>query len=901
MGNLRKKVRFRAWAGLSALIFLCSLVEAQDSLRFEVLAEFERPGRQPLGTLVRHNNGSLYGTAVAGGTRDLGTVFRVSDDGTRVTLHAFNGIDGAAAVAGLVEGPDGALFGTTTEGGAAGFGIVYKVTTAGEFTKVVDFTGSSGDAPGSVPGPIILHTNGLLYGTTAAGGSDGFGTVYSLTPSGTLTTLAHLTGETGIRPGTEPQGELLSRGESLFGTTRTGGSNGQGTVFSVSLSGEFTSIMAFSGGDGSWPSGGLVLHPDGRLYGTTEFGGAAGVGVVFGIDPDNPDDFAVLHHFSDTTGSQPAGRLVVDAGGLLLGTASVGGRDGWGGIFKLTTGGVYTSLLSFSGAGGLFPGAAPRSGMIPSEGGVFLGVTSAGGPGQKGIIFSIDGSDTYKVVADFSPTGGWAPSGAPVPDRVGQLYFPMAEGGDSGLGVLSAVSADGAVVPVQSLGVDSGGRPDGPLLSLNTGLLGTTAAGGAFDRGSIVLLDPPALPSLQASFNSTAGEGIRGPLVENESNVFYGLSLTGGLGGNGTVFRLGQDGVIERLFSFTGTGGSRPGRRPQAPLVRGPDGALYGVTERGGEFDQGVVFKVSADQAYSILAEFKNSAPRQPRGGLCLTSNGRIFGTTSLGGTADAGTVFELDPDTGILTERAFFTGAAGDRPGVSPVGPLMLGSSGNLYGMTVGGTGESGTAFAFTPSGGLRSLVAFSGETGAFPGIARSTPEAQVEWIGGMNEGPDGLIYGVTPAGGTFGGGVVFRLTSASAIEAWKISFFGDTVAPDLDDPDRDGLSNILEYALQRSPVIPDPDAIGAEVFPHGQGARMGLTLTRDPSRSDIVLSVESSSSPSGPWTTVATSVSGAPFSGTGPTDEELTESGIRIVRILDSLPLDPGSRRFMMVSATR
>jgi uncharacterized repeat protein (TIGR03803 family) len=900
-GNSRTKSRFGQWSKLFVLVLCYSIAGAQDSLEFDVLDEFERPGRQPLGALVLHSDGFLYGTTVAGGTRDLGTVFRVSDSGTRVTLHAFSGPDGAAPVAGLVEGSDGTLFGTTAEGGAVGFGTVFKVTPAGEIAKLVDFTGSSGSAPGSVPGPITVLASGILYGATAAGGSGGFGTVYTLTSSGTLTSLAHFTGETGERPGAEPQGELLSRGASLYGTTRFGGSNGQGTVFSVSLSGEFSSIAAFSGGDGSRPAGGLVSHSDGLLYGTTEFGGASGVGVVFGIDPDNPSDFSVLHHFTDPTGSQPVGTLEVDLGGSLLGTASVGGQDGWGSVFRLTTGGEYNSLLSFSGTDGLFAGAASRCGLTSGDGGVFFGVASAGGPGQRGVIFRIDGSDVFSVVADFSPMRGWAPSGAPVRERGGNLVFPMAEGGAGGRGVLSSVSTDEGVVPVQSFEIEIGGRPDGPFLPLDAGLLATTTLGGAVDHGTIVLLDPPESPTTVASLNTTAGEGIRGPLVENEPNRFYGVSLAGGLSGNGTVFRVSLNGVVERLFSFSGTGGIHPGSRPQAPLVRGSDGSLYGVTERGGQADQGVVFKLSTDQTFSILSEFQSSAPRQPRGGLCLTGDGRIFGTTSLGGAADAGTVFELDPNTGILTERAFFTGATGNHPGTSPVGPLIVGSSGTLYGMTAGGPGESGTAYAFAPTEGLRSLVAFSGVTGAYPGITRSVPEAQVEWIGGLNEGPDGLVYGVTPAGGEFGGGVAFRLSPSSSIDAWKISFFGDSLAPDLDDPDSDGLSNILEYALQRSPVTPDPDAIGVEVYPFDQGSRLGLALTRDPSRSDVDLSVESSSSPSGPWTTVASSISGAPFSGAGPVDEQLAESGIRLVRVLDRLPLNPGGRRFMRVVATR
>ncbi len=892
--------RFRRWLGPVLIGFLATAATAQETVIFELLAEYERPGRQPLGGLVRHPDGMFFGTTVAGGTWDRGTVFQVTPEGGRTTLHALAEDEGAAPVAGLVLGPDGALFGTTTEGGVHGFGTVFRITPSGVFTTLIHFTGPEGVAPGSVPGELMLHSDGLLYGTTGAGGVDGWGTVYSLTAGGVLTTMITFSGIDGSQPGSEPRGPLVGAGNVLYGITRSGGAGGVGTVFRVTTAGTGTILREFSGGDGRNPAGGLILHSDGLLYGTTEFGGNTGVGVAFRVDPGPSGGFMLLHHFSDRMGSQPTGTLVLEDSGSLLGVASVGGQDGWGGLFRLATSGAYELLFSFTGSAGAYPGASPRSGLVAAPDGRFVGVASAGGAGQRGVVYRIDPDGTYAELSDFSPRRGWAPSGAPVPGGEGQTLFPMAEGGSVGYGLIAGIGADGALRTVQDLTPLSGGRVTGPLVAMASGWLGLAGEGGASDHGTIVHIDPPNPPLALVDLNTSVGEGFRGPLTEGASGIFYGVALRTGLFGQGGVFRIDQVGGIESVFQFTGLAGEKPGSRPQAPLARGLDGSLFGVTEAGGAADQGVIFRIAPDGAFSILAEFAPTGPRRPRGGLTSTLDGRIFGTTSLGGPADAGTVIELNPVDGSWETVAAFSGLEGSLPGSMPIGSLSLGGSGRLYGVTSNGPGGWGTAFSITPDIGGECLVVFTGVAGAFPGTVTTHPEAQVEWIGGLNEGADGAIYGVTPGGGSGGGGTVFRLRSNLTLEAWKQANLGDSAAPDLGDPDRDGLSNLLEYALQGSPVTPDTSPVQSEVRFNAGVSYLGLSLTRDPARSDISLTVESAPSPAGPWAKVAESRSGAPFSGTGLIEEVADGFGAWNVLVFDSEPTAIESSRFMRIVVT-
>ncbi len=145
-------------------------------------------GAQPYGALVQGTNGNFYGTTTAGGANGDGTVFEITSSGSLTTLYSFTGGDnGASPYAGLVPGKDGNYYGTTIKGGADGAGTVYKITPAGSFTALYSFTGGKdGRSPYA---PLLVQPNGNLLGTTEIAGGQGFGTVFRITPTGSLATL----------------------------------------------------------------------------------------------------------------------------------------------------------------------------------------------------------------------------------------------------------------------------------------------------------------------------------------------------------------------------------------------------------------------------------------------------------------------------------------------------------------------------------------------------------------------------------------------------------------------------------------------------------------------------------------------------------------------------------------
>jgi len=190
-------------------------------------------GANPLGGLVQGANGNFYGTTQGGGRDGIGTIFGITPKGTLATLHSFDETDGAVPQAGLTLGSDGNFYGTTTDGGAYdGNGTVFKITPKGALTTIYNFCPQTGcpDGGRSYTG-LVLGTDGNFYGTTEFGGAYGFGTVFQITPDGTLTTLHSYD----VTDGQDSEGLIQDTNGALYGTTETGGAYGDGTVFSLSV------------------------------------------------------------------------------------------------------------------------------------------------------------------------------------------------------------------------------------------------------------------------------------------------------------------------------------------------------------------------------------------------------------------------------------------------------------------------------------------------------------------------------------------------------------------------------------------------------------------------------------------------------------------------------------------
>ncbi len=264
------------------------------------------------------------------------------------TLVNFDGNNGADPASDLLADAAGNLFGTTLGGGANGDGTVFEIakvggTYAGMPTTLVNFDGNNGASPWS---SLIADSVGNLFGTTQSGGTDGDGTVFEIakgdgTYASTPTTVVSFNGINGTAP---QAGLIADAAGNLFGTTLRGGANGDGTVFEIAKAGGSyastpTTLVSFNRANGGFPLGALIADGAGNLFGTTTQGGTNGDGTVFEIakvGATYASTPTTLVNFDGNNGANPYAGLIADAAGNLFGTTAAGGADGFGTVFELS-------------------------------------------------------------------------------------------------------------------------------------------------------------------------------------------------------------------------------------------------------------------------------------------------------------------------------------------------------------------------------------------------------------------------------------------------------------------------------------------------------------------------------------------------------------------------------------
>ena len=645
-------------------------------------------GANPEAGLVL-SNGTLYGTTSSGGS-GYGTVFSVSTSGTGFkTLHTFTGgSDGGIPLAGLVLS-SGTLYGTTYAGGA-GDGVVFKVSTSGSgFTVLHSFTGGS---DGSFPEADLILSNGTLYGTAAEGGNSGYGTVFKVSTSGSGFTLLHTF--TGGSDGGIPLASLVLSGSTLYSTTYDGGNSGFGTVFSVSTSGTgFATLWSFTdGNDGAEPSAGLVLSGS-TLYGTSSAGGSGQNGTVFSINT-NGTGFNVLHLFSGSDGSNPVAALTL-SGSTLYGTTPYGGggAQSVGTLFKVNTNGTGFATVYIFMAIDFTDGVSPQAGLVRS-GNMLYGTTAFGGDFDFGSVFEVSlNGDVYKVLHSFTGPDGATPTCRLV--LSGDTLYGTTANGSTGNGTVFKIKTDGSGFStlhvlngsdganpsaglvlsgstlygvtenglaspsygtIFKVGTDGSGYrvlhnfiggadgevPMSELLLSGSTLYGTTLGGGNSDSDGTLFkinTDGSGFTTLY-DLNNSAGDGgsPSGNLVLSNGTL-YGVAGSGGSGNNGTVFSFNiSSRVFTVLYAFMG---NSDGHGPESLIISGS--TLYGVTRRGGINDNGAVFSLSTSgEGYATLWSFSGDDGELPFGGQLVLLNSVLYGTTGSGGAGSDGTVFSL-------------------------------------------------------------------------------------------------------------------------------------------------------------------------------------------------------------------------------------------------------------------
>jgi len=426
------------------------------------------------------------------------------------TLLNFDGTNGSAPSAALVQGLDGNLYGVTSSGGKNGDGTFFKITTEGKLTTLYNFCSKANCADGEFPAAaLLLATNGNFYGTTKYGGfkncpvtTGGCGTVFEITPEGKLTTLYTfcVKGGENCTDGANPQAPLIQgTNGDFFGTTYFGGnSNGAGTLFEITPAGKLTTLYTFCSKagencpDGANPNG-VIQGTDGNLYGTTfDGGGVSSSGEIPDISnncggtayktpapPDKTIDDVIEEFCKAMQGELPRSTLF----------------DSLPDPFDKSTG--VEHLASDEADADVITSFSETSDDSTLT---FYGTASGGGTHASGVVFSITSAKKYSDIYDFCAKKNCADGAYP--------GAPVIEGTDGNL-----------------YGTTTGGNGNSHCPSLN-------GCGTAF-----ALTTKGVLTTLH-SFDSTDGDDPSGGLVQATNGTFYGTTFFGGTDGDGTFFSI---------------------------------------------------------------------------------------------------------------------------------------------------------------------------------------------------------------------------------------------------------------------------------------------------------------------------------------------------------------------------
>jgi uncharacterized repeat protein (TIGR03803 family) len=354
-----------------------------------------------------------------------------------------------------------------------------------------------------------------------------------------------------------------------------------------------TVLYSFPGGaDGANPDAGLVEGDDGNFYGTTPSGGTNNNGTVFKITPAGTQ--TVLYRFAGppTDGTSPYQSTLIRASdGNFYGTTTQGGAYGnQGTVFKITPSGTETVLWSFGNGS---DGANPNVGLIQASDGDFYGTTAFGGANGAGTIFKITpaGAETVLWSFTFSTTDGSYPYAGLIEGHDGNFYGVAGSGGANGTGVFYKITPSGTETVLWSFGTTPiAASPNAGLIQASDGTFyGTTAGGGTYSAGTVYTMTPSGVETTLWSFgNGTDASSPNVGLTLASDGNFYGIAGGGGANGNGAIYRITPAGSETILWSF---GAAPDGANNDAPLVLGSDGNLYGTTQNGGTGGYGTVFR----------------------------------------------------------------------------------------------------------------------------------------------------------------------------------------------------------------------------------------------------------------------------------------------------------------------
>lgn len=461
------------------------------------------------------------------------------------TIYSLNGgSEGKTIYGRVVEGEAGTFYGITQQGGANGSGAIFKVTSAGVYTRLYSFGTAADDGAFPGFGGLLKAHDGNFYGTTQSGGTGGNGTLFKITPAGVFTVLYPFGSQANDPAGTKST--LMQAGDgALYGTSFQGGANNTGTIFKVVTNGTaagttvsvlhpFTSAAGGTNADGALPQASLVQASDGFLYGTTGFGGSSGNGTIFKID--GAGNFTALS----------SGVLNGNRGGLIQ--ASDGNFYGLGStnsgvVCKIVTNGTpggttVTVIYSFQSSP---DGAAPDDKLLEGSDGNFYGTTELGGLGS-GTVFRITPGGTETVVYSFGANSG--DGGNPFAELIqgsdGNFYGTTKAGGGANAGTVFKIAGPPPPAPPPHGGLSSTtftvNGSQSPSANLADTVLRFRALQGGTPGGLKMRVQATTTPNTEASWADLANDRHGRMTFDSNRNQFF-LNSTDYPAQNGVYFR----------------------------------------------------------------------------------------------------------------------------------------------------------------------------------------------------------------------------------------------------------------------------------------------------------------------------------------------------------------------------
>jgi uncharacterized repeat protein (TIGR03803 family) len=635
---------------------------------------------------VQLSTGEMVGVSRVGVENGFMYRFKPNLGGVEV-LRSFNRESGKQPVT-IMEGSNGYLYGIHFSGGAYNLGGIFRVKPDGsDYRLLIQFDGKNGWATST---NLAQHQDGTLYGVVPSyAKKKGF--IFSVKPDGSDYKVAvDFTSPelTGISPSEsllmDSSGRLYNRG-SRDGEVFIYRINTQGEGFQKIVSGWMD--LAFISKSLA-PAQVKVIQPADRAVDLP-------VKITFQVTPvayaetytlqlSNRSDFSTIQHAG--TSSSPS----IEVAGLNYGTT------------------YYARVRT-----NLWPAFGPVTRFRTKTAELRLwGVTSTGGIGSNGTIFSIDINGTSFIkYHDYADPGGAALHDKLIPLDDGETLIgysvPPKEVSTTSPGDIFTLKVDGTDFQL----IKTDGLSYGGLMKTSDESFYYTDSW-ANRLGSVFSFDPESENwTSQYAFKRTDGTNPLSALLEHDGYL-YGMASRGGYdnNGNGAMYRLRlNDHTFEKIHDF-----NKPmGKSPEGSLIDGTNGFLYGMTTSGGAANYGSIFRVKPDGSeFKKLHDFTNANGRMPLGDLLLYG-GRLYGMTALGGKFKQGIIFRINRDGSGYIIQHHFSGSDGAQPLKN-----LIAYKGYLYGMTSkGGISGLGVIFKIKTDGTeFKKLFDFNAGTGGAP-----------------------------------------------------------------------------------------------------------------------------------------------------------------------------------------